>query len=248
MKDIVAALLFFTRLPAGWFGWLEIPPESFAKVINYWAVTGWLTAGVMAGTLWLSSLVWPYPVAVALALLSRTLATGALHEDGLADFLDGFGGGRTKGRILDIMKDSHIGTYGVAGLLFYFLLLYLLLVFMPLSLACTMILVADPFCKLLSAQLVRLLPYARTAESSKSGCVYAKPSFRSALLSGVAGLLPLLLLPGIKWLILLPLPAILFSLLAWRMKRGIGGYTGDCCGAAFLLTELAFFLGVYLIN
>ena len=66
------------------------------------------------------SFVLPPLAAVAIALSGRLLLTGALHEDGLADFCDGFGGGYTKERILAIMKDSHIGTYGVIGLIIYF--------------------------------------------------------------------------------------------------------------------------------
>ena len=64
-------------------------------------------------------------------MLSRILLTGALHEDGLADFCDGFGGGTTRERILSIMKDSHIGTYGVIGLICYLGMFYLLIYRLP---------------------------------------------------------------------------------------------------------------------
>jgi len=115
MKNIAAALIFFTRLPFWRLKVFQVSPEHFKQAINYWTVTGWLTGGVMAGTLWLSAWILPESVAILIALLSRLLITGALHEDGLADFLDGFGGGNHKERILSIMKDSHIGTYGVLG-------------------------------------------------------------------------------------------------------------------------------------
>ena len=64
------------------------------------------------------------PYAILLAIIARLLLTGALHEDGLADFFDGMGGGTSRERILQIMKDSHIGTYGVLGLIMYFLFFY----------------------------------------------------------------------------------------------------------------------------
>jgi adenosylcobinamide-GDP ribazoletransferase len=65
----------------------------------------------MAATLYVGSMYLPYIIAVLLAIVVRLLVTGALHEDGLADFLDGFGGGgHDRERILAIMKDSHIGT------------------------------------------------------------------------------------------------------------------------------------------
>ena len=119
---IWASLIFFTRLP---FWRLHQPPrECYSRVVEHWPLVGWLTAGVMAATLYFGSMVMPYPVAVLLAIAARLLLTGALHEDGLADFFDGFGGGgNDRQRILDIMKDSHIGTYGVLGLILYLALL-----------------------------------------------------------------------------------------------------------------------------
>ena len=77
-----------------------------------------------AGTLWITAEFLPVQIAVLMALAARLLATGALHEDGLADFCDGFGGGTSRDKILSIMKDSHIGTYGVLGLLFYYGLMW----------------------------------------------------------------------------------------------------------------------------
>ena len=108
---IWASLIFFTRLP---FWRLHQPPkECYSRVVEHWPLVGWLTGGVMAATLYFGSMVLPYTVAVLLAIAARLLLTGALHEDGLADFFDGFGGGgNDRQRILDIMKDSHIGTYG----------------------------------------------------------------------------------------------------------------------------------------
>ena len=115
---IWAALIFFTRLP---FWRLHEPPrECYKSVVEHWPLAGWITGGIMAATLYFGSMVMPYLVAVVLAVVVRLLVTGALHEDGLADFLDGFGGGgKDRDRILAIMKDSHIGTYGVLGLVRY---------------------------------------------------------------------------------------------------------------------------------
>lgn len=246
MKHIAAALVFFTRLPFWKLKAFNVPLDYYKDAINYWAVTSWLTACVMSATLWLSTQVFPYTVAVLLALLSRVLLTGALHEDGLADFLDGFGGGRNREKILAIMKDSHIGTFGVIGLLFYFLLLYGLLSHLPLIIACVIILIADPFCKFISSQIVRFLPYARTAEGSKSKVIYNKATPVSFLVSAFFGLLPLLFIPSIKWLTALLLPVVIFLFLIRFMKKKIGGYTGDCCGALFLLCELSFYIGIFI--
>ena len=157
---IWASLIFFTRLP---FWRLHQPPkECYQSVVEHWPLTGWLTGGLMAATLWLGSLYLPYIIAVLLAVVVRLLVTGALHEDGLADFLDGFGGGGSdRARILAIMKDSHIGTYGVIGLIFYEFLLVAALYSLPPLMAVWAILAVNPFSKMVTAQLIMMMPYAR---------------------------------------------------------------------------------------
>lgn len=248
MKAIAAALVFFTRLPLWRLqAFSNLPSRYFKQVVSYWAVVGWLTAGAMGGVLWLSAQVLPFSVAVMLAIVGRVLLTGALHEDGLADFFDGFGGGTTKERTLEIMKDSHIGTYGVLGLILYFLLLYQLLVHIPFPFAVFAILSADPLCKLISSFITLVLPYARTAEASKSKVVYSKMSLVPFAVSMVAGLLPLVLLVDYRFWLAALLPVLMFVLLTILMQRRLQGYTGDCCGAMFLLTELSFYLGLLII-
>ena len=119
--NLLAAFIFFTRLP--FWKLKEVPSECFKHVVPYWPLVGWLTGGIMVGTFWLAAQVMPVTWAWILAIVSRLLVTGCLHEDGLADFFDGFGGGTTRERTLTIMKDSHIGTYGVIGLIIYFLMM-----------------------------------------------------------------------------------------------------------------------------
>lgn len=241
MKNIAAALIFFTRLP--FWRIIKVPDSYFKQVINYWAVVGWLTASVMALVLYLSSLILPSSVAIILAMLTRVLITGALHEDGLADFFDGFGGGLTKERILAIMKDSHIGTYGVLGLIFYFLLLYTLLSQLPISLMVVVILAGDPCSKFIASLITLRLPYARNEETSKSKMVYKIMSLPTFIVSAAFGVIPtIVFLPYQSWVIVL-LPIFVFLLLTELMKRKIQGYTGDCCGATFLLCELSFYFG-----
>lgn len=244
MKDIAASFVFFTCLPLWRLKAFNVSPEHYKQVINYWPIVGWLTAGVMVAVMWLSAQALPYPIAVLLAIISRLLITGALHEDGLADFFDGFGGGVTRERILAIMKDSHIGTYGVLSLIVYFFMLYTTLSLMDLHLTCIVILVGDPLCKLIASQITLFLPYARTEETSKAKVVYNKMSVKPFIISLFFGLFPLLLLFGINQYVVVLFPIFIFFILVYLMKNKIGGYTGDCCGALFLLCELSFYLAV----
>ena len=241
--NIWAALIFFTRLP---FWRIHQPPQaSYKAVVEYWPLTGWLTGGAMAATLYFGSMVLPHAVAVIAAIAVRLLITGALHEDGLADFMDGFGGGGNRDRILAIMKDSHIGTYGVLGLIIYMLLLGTALYSLPVTVAALTILAADPFSKMVTSQLVNMLPYARREEEAKNKTVYRKPSLAAGLSLTIQGLLPMALmiwLTSMPWYLFIAIPPLVMYFLYLLMLRKIQGYTGDCCGAVCLLVELAVYL------
>lgn len=241
---IWAALIFFTRLP---FWRLYQPPKAcYETVVEHWPLVGWLTGGVMAATLYGASMVLPYQVAVLVAIVMRLLLTGALHEDGLADFLDGFGGGgNNRQRILDIMKDSHIGTYGVIGLVLYLLLLFFSLSSMSQEMAALAILAADPYAKMLTAQLVSMMPYARREEEAKAKVIYRKITLVSGVSLAVQGLLPIGLFVwymGIVWEPLIFIPALVMYFLYLLIWRRLHGYTGDCCGAVCLIVELSVYL------
>ncbi len=241
---IWAALIFFTRLP---FWRLYQPPKAcYETVVEHWPLVGWLTGGVMAATLYGASMVLPYQVAVLVAIVMRLLLTGALHEDGLADFLDGFGGGgNNRQRILDIMKDSHIGTYGVIGLVLYLLLLFFCLSSMSPEMAALAILAADPYSKMLTAQLVSMMPYARREEEAKAKVIYRKITLVSGISLAVQGLLPIGLFVwymGIVWEPLIFIPALVMYFLYLLIWRRLHGYTGDCCGAVCLMVELSVYL------
>lgn len=246
--NIWAAFIFFTRLPL--WRLYSPPPSSFRAVIEHWPLTGWLTGVAMAAVIYFGSDIMPYPMAVLMAIAARILLTGALHEDGLADFFDGFGGGgNDRRRILDIMKDSRIGTYGVLGLAVYLLLLYFTLSSMPAPLAAMTVLAADPYSKMLAGQTVMMLPYARTEASSKAHVVYRKMTVGSGISFFFQGMLPLVALLYVyngllRWDLLLFVPCVVMYFLYLFMLRKLGGYTGDCCGAVFLLIELSFYICV----
>ena len=243
---IWAAFIFFTRLP---FWRLHEPSkESYNSVVEYWPLTGWLTGGAMAATLYFGSLVLPYAVAVLLAIAVRLLITGALHEDGLADFLDGFGGGGSnRQRILDIMKDSHIGTYGVIGLLLYHLLLFATLLSLSPIMAALTILAATPYARMVTAELIIMMPYARREEEAKTKTVYRKIDWPAGISLAIQGLLPIglyLWYTELSWEMIIFIPCLVMYFLYLLIWNKLRGYTGDCCGAVCLLVELTVYLVV----
>lgn len=264
MKNLIyrifATLAFFTRLPL--WRLCNIPAEHYRHVVPLWPLVGWLTGGVMALVFLSAQCFLPPTTAALLALGARLLLTGALHEDGFADFFDGFGGGTTRERILAIMKDSHIGTYGVLALLFYVLTMVSVMSELPHRIdlehnaAAFVVLTisVDTLCKYFASHIVFHLPYARTADQAKNKLVYARVTFAERLIGIVLAVLPLILLfvlvPAtlgavtlLKGIALMALTLHLVSVSLFHfMQKRIQGYTGDCCGATFIICELVSYL------
>lgn len=253
IDDIFAALMFFTRLP--WWKLRHVPADSFKRIVGYWPIAGWVTGGVMTAIYGIA-LFFHLPVVLALLLVftGRLLLTGALHEDGLADFFDGFGGGRSREQVLTIMKDSHIGTYGVLALVVYVALWVTSTVSLAqrsANLPIVLLLFADVWSKWSASQIVNLLPYARNEEDCKIKKVYDRMSARTFTVGLLFALVPML--GCVLFLKETPYMALWIcvtasvpnSVMVWLvqyMRRRIGGYTGDCCGATFLLCELSYFI------
>lgn len=247
MDKFLASLIFFTRLPI----WRHVnPPQSAYKdIVVCWPYVGWITGSLVAVILYGGSIFLPWIVTILLALLVRVRFTGALHEDGLADFCDGFGCGGDKPRILGIMKDSHIGTYGVIALILYFGLMVAILWSLPKYVAIYGFIAGDAFGKLCAAYITNILPYARR-EGPKNGISYSRMNFRKWLICFMGGILPLALAAYVLCIEILYaaiLPIFVMLYLVIEMRQKIGGYTGDCCGATFLLCELSFLFSLTFI-
>lgn len=252
---ILATLTFFTRLPL--WRLCNIPADHYKRVVPVWPLAGCVTGGVMAAAFTLSAYVLPLESSIIIALASRLLLTGALHEDGFADFCDGFGGGTSRQRTLEIMKDSHIGTYGVLGLIVYFLLLSCTLKSLVPQLpsccdmemhhtAALLIILFDVMAKGISSYVIDILPYARNAEEAKNKLVYSRVTASEhavrLLLLALTVSLFLTLFSCHAFILIAPLAT--FCFMALWMKQRIQGYTGDCCGAMFITTELSLYLAL----
>ncbi len=238
--DVKIALIFFTRLPLPHAGRIEGP--DLARVTWANPLVGLTVGAIAGGVFWLAGWLGLPPFIAALLAVAASLAvTGCFHEDGLADVADGFGGGWTRARKLEIMRDSRLGTYGTAVLVMALLLrVAALAALADPALAVPALLAAHAGARAPVPLFMTLLPLARAEGLS----AYAgPPPSASVAVSLGLGLLVLLLALGWwdGWLALLVL-LIAGSCLGWLAMRQIGGYTGDVLGAQEQLGEIAILL------
>ena len=174
------------------------------------------------------------------------LLTGAFHEDALSDFCDGFGGGYTKEKILAIMKDSRIGTYGAVGLILLLLAKLLLLAEFNPSQIPLILIAAHALSRVNPVVLIFTSKYIGDENNSKSKPVGQKSTIITLILAIILGLLPLVFISP------LIIPFLIFSyaliLIYFRhyVHNKVGGYTGDILGALQQFSEVGFYL-TYLI-
>ena len=250
---LLVAVQFLTRLPVPQFA--NYNPQWLHQSSRHFPGVGLLVGLLCAGVFWLGSILFTPLVAGVISTAFGIKLTGAFHEDGLADSCDGLGGGLTRERTLEIMKDSRLGTYGVLGLVSALLIKISLLASMPLSVAIVALIIGHTASRLLCISLLALLPYGGEIEHAK-----AKPMaqqltpFQGLLSSGwllLAGVLVVLLFPntvqqiGIwQWLLALLLGIVATDYMRRLLRRRLEGYTGDGLGATQQLSEIAIYIGL----
>jgi adenosylcobinamide-GDP ribazoletransferase len=245
LEYFFAALRFFTRLPVP--AWVGHSAGQLNHAARYFPAVGIVVGALGAAVTLAAAQLLPVSVAVLLGMVATLLATGAFHEDGLADSVDGFGGGWTREDVLRIMKDSRIGSYGAIGIGVALFTKFetLAALGVPPWLTLTAAIVAGhSVSRFASTTLIYALDYARDDDSSKSKPLATRLGNGELAVAALFGLAPCLLLPVGQ--VSIALVAVVFVTLAaarYFVKR-IGGYTGDCLGATQQLTEIAFYLGL----
>lgn len=225
------------------------PPEGdwLARSMKYFALIGAAIGAASAVVFLLASHLWGSPLAAILAVAFSVIATGALHEDGLADTIDSFGGGWTVEKRLEIMKDSRIGSYGALALGFDLLLRIAALATLAPWQGAAALLAAHAAARAAPAFLVNHMGYVGDTAAMKVAydrSTVAPADLRFLLLTALAATLPLAMLSAGAVLAGLAGGALLAAALARWARKLIGGYTGDVLGAAEQVFEIGFLLGV----
>lgn len=242
LEYFFGAVRFFTRLPVP--GWVGHSAEALNQSARYFPAVGLLVGGIGALVYLGAALLWPQPVAVLLSMAATIYATGAFHEDGLADTVDGLGGGWEKLRILEIMKDSRVGSYGVVAMVLALLGKFTLLSAMDTTLIPFALLAGHAFSRLCSTLLLASMDYVREDLLAKSKPLATRLS-PVAMLVAICFVVPsLAFLPPQKMIFASFLALTATYWLALKFKRWLGGYTGDCLGATQQVSEIAFYLGL----
>lgn len=246
---LLLAIQFLTRLPVS----AAIPPldevqlrAGLRRSVLWFPLVGGLIGCICALVLWGTGMLWPRIVAVVLMLIFEVRLTGAFHEDAVADFCDGFGGGTTAERIREIMKDSGIGSYGALGLMLAVGLRAVLLIALPAPALIPALIASAAFGRWVAVAAMVAVPPLDQPESLARD-IGQRPGL--TILSGAS----LLMLPFLAPLASIALGGLLVGmgcallLLLWfrqLLMRRLGGVTGDCLGFAVYVGQLILLLCV----
>jgi adenosylcobinamide-GDP ribazoletransferase len=241
--DLLTAVQFLTRLPVPSGPYEQ---DSLARAVKFFPIVGLL---IGCGSLLVYRLLVPHlPLTiVALVVVIYLVAiTGCLHEDGLADSVDAFGGGWERDRVLEIMRDSRIGSYGAASLALSLLARVLLITSLPRVQVAGYLITAPVLSRWTTLPLSFFLPPARERSETQVDGQGARIAHLTSAGSLIVGSLFTLVI-AFAFLHLHALVPILASIAvtlatALYYRHRIGGVTGDCFGATNQLTEIAVYL------
>ena len=250
-RYFLLAVEFFTRIPVPNF--VDFQESDLNHSVKYFPLIGCIVGLIGLAAYYMAGYIFPHMVAVLISMATTIFATGAFHEDGLADSADGLGGGWQREQVLTIMQDSRLGTYGAVALFFALMAKFQLLTAMPADTVMQIFICAHALSRLSAVWLMTLLPYAKSNGKAKPlATEIARCDF---WLANLFGLLPLFALLWViqttmhNWQITLGyvcwLAAAIGAGCYWwlsLLKRKLGGYTGDTLGAIQQISEIMFYL------
>jgi adenosylcobinamide-GDP ribazoletransferase len=222
-------------------------PDWLARAMKYFPVVGAGVGIASAIVLLIANEFWSPVISASLAVTAGIALTSALHEDGLADTADSFGGGWTREKRLAIMKDSRIGTYGALALGLGVALRVAAIADMPMWAGPAALIAAHAAARAAPAFVMNRLGYAGDTAAMKVSYAEApvrRSELQFAVIVVAVAALPLALISLKAAMVGLLCGAVLAFFLARWSRRLIGGYTGDVLGAVEQVFEIGFLLGV----
>ena len=252
IQSFFTALMFYTRIPCP--KWVDHSQEYLQLSRKYFPFIGWIVGGISGMVLWGATYLFSIEISVLISMIVGVLLTGAFHEDGFADTLDGFGGGWTKEKILLIMKDSRIGTFGVVGLVLIMLLKFVLIIeitgqYTSKTNWYIIILLISAHSLSRWSALTFFMTHKYSKENDKIGSkskplAVGKFPISNFVITSIFGIIPILFLRNYYFFLLIIPVYIAKWLLGRWFNKWIDGYTGDCLGATQQICEVVFYLGI----
>lgn len=238
LKDMALALQFLTRVP---IRFRSLDPARLSRASAWFPAVGLLVGGAAAGVYVLVAPHLGRPLAALASVLSMILITGGLHEDGLADCADAFGGGWTCEDRLRILKDSRIGSFGALALIVSIAGRILLLANLPDGAVVKYLISAGVIARWTPLPLGALLKSARGPEGQGRRVVDGLSWPTAALGTVIAIAIVVLFLRASAWQPIVAV-AIVTALSGMYYQRRLGGITGDCMGATIQISEIAVYI------
>ena len=239
-NSFLIAMQFMTRLPVP--GGIPYSPDALAKSTVFFPAIGLLVGSGGAALYFLLSPHVTRDVIVVLILVYLVGVTGGLHEDALGDAADGFGGGHEKDRVLAIMRDSRLGSFGAIAITLGLLARFVFLVNLAPGRFIGVLIAGQVLGRWTALPLSFFLPSARDNETGQ-GKLLARNI--TALSLGAGTLLAFVIVvialrSTALWAV--SIAAAIAAASGFYYRRRIGGITGDCLGATTQLTEIAIYL------
>lgn len=243
LAEAQIAVMTLTRLPVGRVG---DPAPGIATATWAFPLVGLIIGGLSALAYCAAlALYLPSALAAVVAIAVATFATGAIHEDGLADLADGLGGGRDRAGKLAIMRDSHVGTFGIVALVLSLAIrgVCIAAIATPLTAVFALLAVAAASRAAMVVALIAMPP----ARSDGLGQAAAEVGGARCIVAVGLGLVALIVLIPLAPVVAAAM-LVFGALPAWLAWRQIGGQTGDVLGAVQQLAEIGGWLAIVSLN
>jgi adenosylcobinamide-GDP ribazoletransferase len=251
LRLMLVAVQFYSRIPVTGrlADWVGFEPAWLARATRYFPLVGVVVASLTAFAYAMCGLWLPHGVALLLAMAAGLLLTGAFHEDGFADFCDGFGGGTTAERTLEIMHDSRIGAYGAIGVAMILLLRFATLESVDPSWIGVTLVTAAAFSRGCSVLVMAGLRLARDETDAPATPIATRATGLDTMVALAFAITPSAALAawtgdGVPSAVAAGVALAVSAALRRAMRRSRVGVTAGAAGAVQQLAEVGFLLGL----